>query len=114
MDKKSQVLCGHTSSSGRKYPDCAFSQAYQDSVKHHVAKPGPGSASVTYLPAEPASNPSLDTETASASHLQSGVGLTCKAELTLDDTQRGKARAALADYYNYATLAGWLFFHVAT
>ena len=47
----------------------------------------------------------LDTETASASHLQSGVGLTCKAELTLDDTQRGKARAALADYYNYATLA---------
>lgn len=78
-----------------------FSQAYQDSVKHHIAKAGPGSALDTYLPAELASNPSLDAETASASHLQSGVGLTCEVELILDDTQRGKARAALADYYNY-------------
>lgn len=86
-----------------------FSQAYQDSVKDHVAKPGPGSALDTYLPAEPASNPSLDTETASVSHLQSGVGLTCEADLTLDDTQRGKARAALQTTINYATLADRLF-----
>jgi len=105
MDEKSQALCGPASSSGANHSNCAFSQAYQDSVKHHVAKPSPGSTLDTYLPAEPASNPSMDTETVSASHLQSGVGLTCKAELTLDDTQRGKTRAALADCYNYATLA---------
>lgn len=110
MDKKSHILLGHASYSWGKYSVCAFSQDYQDSVKHHVAKP----VLDTYLPAEPASKPSLDPETASASHLQSDVGLTWKAKLPLDDTQKGKARAALADYYNYATLADWLFFHVAT
>lgn len=39
------------------------------------------------------------------SHIQSDVGLTCKAESTLDDAQRGKAEAATVEYYNYATLA---------
>lgn len=82
MDKKSQALCGCTSSSGRKHSERAFSQAYPDSVKHHVAKPNPGSALDTHLPAEPGSNLILDTECASASCLQSDVCLACRAELT--------------------------------
>lgn len=110
MDKKSQALCDHASSFGGKHSDRAFSQASQDPVKHHVAKPSPGSALDIYLPAEPASHLSLDTKTASTSHIQSDVGLTCKAESTLDDTQRGKAEAATVEYYNYATLADWVFF----
>lgn len=70
-----------------------FHKAYQDSVRHHVAKPSPGSALDTHLPAEPGSNLSLDTESASASYLQSDVCLACSAELTskaefrLDDAQ---------------------------
>lgn len=87
MDEESQALCDHASSSGGKHFDRALSQASQSPVKYHVAKPSPGSALDIYLPAEPASHPSLDTEAASTSHLQSDVGLTCKAELTLDDTQ---------------------------
>lgn len=93
MDEKSQALCGCTSSSGGKHSDCAFSQAYQDSVKHHIAKSSPGSALDTHRPAEPGSNLILDTESASASYLQSDVCLACRAELTskaeftLDDTQ---------------------------
>lgn len=92
MNKKSQALCGCTSSSGGKHSHCAFSQAYQDSVKHYIAKSIPGSALDTHLPAEFGSNLILDTEGASASYLQSDVCLACRAELTskeeftLDDT----------------------------
>lgn len=75
---------------------CVFSQAYQDSVKHHRAEPSPGSALDIYFAAEPVSKPSFDRETASASHLPGGVGLTCEPELTPDDTQRGQHKGSLS------------------
>lgn len=93
MHKKITSFVWLHQSSGGKCSDRAFSQAYQDSVKHHIAKSSPGSALNAHLPAEPGSNLILDTEGVSASYLQSDVCLACRAELTskaeftLDDAQ---------------------------
>lgn len=82
MNENSQALCGHPVPLEKNTQTMHFHTPTKGSVKYHIAKPRRGSALDIYVPAELASNLSLDTKTS-----PKWRGFILKTELTLDDTQ---------------------------